>query len=69
MTKNNALISGLLGEHFKLYIMVPQRAKEKSKTSEVLPVSLPFEIQETKNNMEDRGIRDSTGEVKNIVIH
>ena len=32
MTENNALVSGLLGEQFKLEMMVPQRAKETPKT-------------------------------------
>ena len=37
-TKNNALVSGILGEQFSLEMMVPQRAKEATKTSEGLPV-------------------------------
>ena len=41
VTENNALVIGILGEHFRLDMMVPQRDKESPKTSEVLPVSLP----------------------------
>ena len=46
MTKNNALVSGLLGEKFRLEMMVPKRPKETPKTSEGLPVSLLVSIQE-----------------------
>ena len=69
MTKNNVLISVLLGEQFKMYIMVPQRFKETTKTPEELLVSLIVAIQETKDNIKDRGSRDSTAELKNTVIH
>ena len=48
MDKNNALVSGLLGEQFRMEMMVPQRAKESNKTSEGLPVSLPVSIQRKK---------------------
>ena len=46
MTDNNALVSGLLGEKFRLEMMVPKRAKETPKKSEGLPVSLLVSIQE-----------------------
>ena len=36
MTENNALVSGILGEQFRLEMMVPQRAKEEPKISEGL---------------------------------
>ena len=42
MTKNNALVIGILGEKFRLEMIVPQRAKESPKTSEGLLVSLPL---------------------------
>ena len=45
MNDNNDLVSGILGEQFKLDMMVPQRAKEAPKTSVGLQVSLPFAIQ------------------------
>ena len=45
MTNNNALVSELLGEQFRLEMMVPQIYKEETKTSEGLPVSLPVAIQ------------------------
>ena len=48
MTKNNALVSGLTREQFRLKIMVPQIAKETPKISEGLPFSLPVSIQEKK---------------------
>ena len=48
MTKNNALVSGLLGDQFKLKVVVPQRSKEAPKKLEVLPVSLPLTIPEKK---------------------
>ena len=38
MTENNALVSGLLGEQFRMEMMVPQRAKEAPKTSEGITV-------------------------------
>ena len=38
LTDKNDLVSGLLGEQFKLEMMVPQRTKEALKTSEGLPV-------------------------------
>ena len=44
-TKNNALISGLLGEQFKLEMMVLQRYQEAPKTPEGIPVSFPSAIQ------------------------
>ena len=50
-------------------IMVPKRAKEANKTSEVLTVSLPVTIPEIQNNTEDRGSMDVTVELKNNVIH
>ena len=42
---NNNLVSGLLGEKFKLEMMVPKRAKEAPKKSERLPVLFPVSIQ------------------------
>ena len=51
MAENNNLVSGILGEHFKLDMMVPQISKESPKTSEVLLVSLRVAISETQNNM------------------
>ena len=56
MTKNKALVSGLLGEKFKMLMMVPQRSKEEPKKSEVLTVSSTVTIPERENNMEVRGI-------------
>ena len=44
MTDNNALVSRLLGEQFRLDKMVPKRYKEAPKTSEELPFSLPVSI-------------------------
>ena len=38
MTENNTLVSGLLGEQFKMEMMVPQISKEAEKISERLPV-------------------------------
>ena len=45
MNEKNALVRGLLGEQFRMDMMVLQIAKEGTETSEVLPVSLPFSIQ------------------------
>ena len=39
MTENNDLVIGLLGDQFRLDIMIPQRSKEAPKTSEGLIVS------------------------------
>ena len=61
--------SGLLGERFRLEMMVPQRSKESPKTSEVLPFSLPVAIQKKLDNMKDRGISNSTVELNKTVIH
>ena len=59
-TKNNAFVRGILGDQFRLEMMVPQTAKEAPKISEGLLVSLPFLIPETKNNKEERGCMDIT---------
>ena len=69
MTKNNALVSALLGEQFRLEMMVPQRSKESPKTSEGLPVSLPFSIQGKQDNKKDRSSRNSRTELKKTVIY
>ena len=69
MTDNNSIISGILGDQFKLYMTVPQKSKESPKVSEGLPVSLPVTIQEILDNMKDRVSRDSTVELNNKVIH
>ena len=55
MTESNDLVSVLLGELFRLGMMVPQKDKEATKTSEGLPVSLSVKIQEKQDNMKDRG--------------
>ena len=62
---NNALISGLLGEHFRLEMMVPQRSKESLKASEGIIVSLLFTIIETQNIIEVRVRMDIRVELKN----
>ena len=64
MTENNALVSGLLGEHFNLDMIVPQISKEAPTTSEGLPVSLPVSIQGLEENMKDRSSRNSRVELK-----
>ena len=38
MTKKNGLFSGLMVDQFRTEMMVPQKAKESTKTSEGLPV-------------------------------
>ena len=45
VTNKNALVSGLLGEQFRIETMVSQISKEATKKSEGLPVSLPVSIQ------------------------
>ena len=69
MNKNNALISGLLGEQFRLEIMVPKRAKEATKTSEGLPVSLPLSIQGKQDNIKDRSSINRRMELRKVVIN
>ena len=69
MTKDNALVSGIMGEQFKLEMMVPQRGKEAPKTSEGLPVSLPVSIQRKQHKMNVRGSRNRTIELNKMVIH
>ena len=69
ITENNASVSELLWEQFKMEVMVPQSSKEAPSTSEILSVSLPVAIPETLNNTEVGGIMDSTVELKNAVIH
>ena len=58
MNYNNALISVILGEQFKLDMMVPQKSKV-TKTSEIIPVLLQVAIPETQNYTEVRGSMDS----------
>ena len=69
MTKNNALVDGLLGEQFRMEMIVPQRSKEAPKTSEGLPVSFPVSIQVKQENMEYRGSRNIRVELKRTVTH
>ena len=66
---NNTLISEILGDQFKMEIMVTQRSKEAPKTSEGIPVSFPVTIQETQNNMNYRVSMDSTMKLKKTLIH
>ena len=68
MPDNNALVSGLLGEQFRLEVMVPQIAKEEPKTSEGLTVSLSVPIQGKRDNRKDRYSRNSTVEMNKMVI-
>ena len=69
MTDNNALVSGLLGEKFRMYTMVPQISKKAHKTSEGLPVSLPLSIQGKQENMKDIISRNSRVELNKTAIH
>ena len=69
MTYNNALVSGLLGEQFKLGMMVPQRSEESLKISKGIPVSLPVTILETQYNTEERGSIYIVVEPKKMIIH
>ena len=69
ITKNNDLVSGLLGENFRPKMIVPQIDKEAPKESEGLPVSLTVKIQGKQDNMKDRGIRNITVEQKKTVIN
>ena len=69
MTKNNALVSGLLGEQFRLDMMVQQRSKEASKTSEGLPVSLLLSIKGKQENTKDRSSRNRRVELKKTITH
>ena len=69
MNKNNALVSGLMGEQLTMEMMVPKRANEATKTSEELPVSLPVSIQGKKEDMKDISSRKSRVKLKNAVIH
>ena len=68
INKNNALVIGFLGEQFSMGIMVPQRAKESTKTPEGLSVSFPVSVQGKQDNMKDRRI-NSMVEMKKTVIH
>ena len=69
MNENNALVIGLLRQQFRLERMVPEIAKESPKTSEGLPVSLPFSIQGKQDNKKDRSSRNSRTELKKTVIY
>ena len=69
MTNNNAFVSGLLGEQFRLEVMVPQRTKEAPKTSEGLLVSFQFSIQGRKENMKDISSRNIRVELTKTLIH
>ena len=59
-TKNNALVSGIMGYQFKLDMMVPQRPKDQPKAPEGIPVSLSFAIPETQNITDNGYIMHST---------
>ena len=48
INKNNDLISGILGDQFKLDIMVPQRAKKSPIISGGFPVLFPVAFQKHK---------------------
>ena len=69
LANKNILVSELLGDHFKLEVMVAQRSKEAPKTSERISVSLPVLIPETQNDTEYRGSLDSTVKLMNKLIH
>ena len=69
MTKNNSLVSGLLGDQFKLDIMVTQRAKESTKTSEGPTVSLSVLIEVKQDNTKEICSRNSIVELNKAVIH
>ena len=69
MTDNYALVNGLLGEQFRLEMMVPQISKEAPKTSEELIVSLKLSIQVKQENMKDRSSSDIRVEMKKTVTH
>ena len=68
-TKNNAFVRGILGDQFRLEMMVPQTAKEAPKISEGLPVSSPVSIQEKEGNIKDQVSRNIKVELKKTVIH
>ena len=69
ITKNNALVSGILGEQFQMEMMFPQRSKEETKTSLVLPFSLSVLIQIKQDNMKDIGSRNNRVETKKKIFH
>ena len=69
MTNKYASVSGVLGYQFKLNMMDPQRAKESTKTSDRLIVSLSVAIQEKQYNIKDKCNRNSMVELKKTVIH
>ena len=64
MTKNNTFVSGLMGDQFKMEMVVTQTFKEETKILAGLPVSLP----ETQNNTEGRLSMYSTVKLKKEVI-
>ena len=49
-------------------MVITQRSKEAPKTPEELPDSLPVAVKETQNNTEEIVSRDSTVELKKVVI-
>ena len=69
MTDNNALVSGLLGEQFRMEMMVTQRSKESPKTLEGLQFLLSVSIQGKQENTKDRSSRNSRVELKRMVIY
>ena len=69
MAYNISLSSGILVEKFKLGMMVPQRAKKAPKILEGFPVLLSVAVQETQNNIKDRGSKHSMVELKKTLIH
>ena len=65
----NALVCGLLGEKFRLNMMVTQKSKEAPKTTEGPTVSLPVSIQGKQYNTKERGSRNSRVELNRAIIH
>ena len=69
MTNKNDLVIGILGEQFRLKMMVPQIYKEEPKTSKGLTVPLPVSIQVKQDNIKDKGSSNFTVELKKTVMH
>ena len=59
LSYNNFLIIGLLGEYFKLEMMVPQRSKNATKASNGIMVSLPVYITKSMKDMLDKWMVES----------
>ena len=69
MIRKNKLVSGTLGEQFKMEMMISQITIEAPKISDEMPISLPVSILEVLNNKDKKGRMDRNMKLKKMVLH